>query len=120
MKEVPELWEMIALFEMEPVYVYGEEKEIPWFYSTINFKLKRESETLDITISPANGIIDIWLLIGDRKIVKINLENVEGMKIEKLHNKEILHILFNDNDVMEKFYIQTNPQIYLHCSKARF
>lgn len=38
MKSIPELWELIALFEMEPVYVYGEEKEIPWFYNTINFK----------------------------------------------------------------------------------
>ncbi|AQR91818.1 hypothetical protein [Clostridium saccharobutylicum] len=120
MKEIPELWELIALFEMEPVYVYGEEKGIPWFYSTINFKLKRGSETLDITISPANGIIDIWLLIGDRKIIEINLENVEGMKIEKIHNKEILHILFSNDDVMEKFYIETKPQIYMYCSKARF
>ncbi|MVX67083.1 hypothetical protein GKZ28_25870 [Clostridium chromiireducens] len=120
MKEIPELWELIALFEMEPVYVYGEETEIPWFYSTINFKLKRGSETLDINISPANGIIDIWLLIGDRKIIEINLENVEGIKIEKIHNKEILHILFSNDDVMEKFYIETKPQIYMYCSKARF
>lgn len=120
MKEVPELWELIALFEMEPVYVYGDEKGIPWFYNTINFKLKRESETLNITISPANGILDIGLLIDDRKIIQISLENVEGMKIEKLHNKEILHILFNNNDVMEKFYIETKPQIYVYCSKARF
>jgi len=118
-KETPELWELIALFEMEPLYVYGEERNIPWFYSTINFKLKRNRETLDITVSPANGIIDIWVLIEDRKIMQFSLENVEGMKIEKFHNKEILHILFPNDDVIEKFYIETNPQIYVYCSKAR-
>ena len=119
MKEIPELWELIALFEMEPLYVYGEERNIPWFYSTINFKLKRNRETLDITVSPANGIIDIEVLIEDRKIMQFSLENVEGMKIEKFHNKEILHIIFPNDDVIEKFYIETNPQIYVYCSKAR-
>jgi len=119
-KEIPELWELIGLFEMEPVYVYGEEKGIPWFYSTINFKLQRQNETLDITISPANGIVDIWLFAGDRKIMNISLEKVVGMKIEKLNSKEILHILFDDDDTIEKFFIETNPHIYLYCSKARF
>lgn len=119
MKEIPELWELIALFEMDPVYVYGEEKEISWFYSTINFKLKRENETLDITISPANGIVDIWLFVNERKIIEINLENVVGMNIEKLHDKEILHILFSNDDTIEKFYIETSPYIYLYCSKGR-
>jgi hypothetical protein len=118
MKEIPELWKLIALFEMEPVYIYGEEMEIPWFYRTINFKLKRENETLDITISPAEGIVDIWLLVGDRDILKINLENVESMKIEKLNGKEILHILFSNDDVIEKFFIETKPQIFLYCGKA--
>lgn len=119
MKEIPEIWELIALFEMEPIYVYGEEKNIPWFYSTINFNISRNGEGLDITISPANGIIDIWVLVGDRKVMKFNLEDVEGMRIEKLHNKEILHILFSADDAIETFYIETNPQIYVYCSKAR-
>lgn len=118
MKEVPELWELIALFEMEPIYIFGEEK-LPWFYRTINFKLKRENETLDITISPAYSEIDIWILIEDRKIAQVNLQNVIGMRIEKLHNKEILHILFSDDDDIEKFFIETNPQICVYCSKTR-
>lgn len=119
MKEISELWELIALFEMEPLYVYGEDEEIPWFYSTINFKLKRNSETLDITISPSNDIIDFGVFVGDRKIIQFNLENVEGMRIEKLHEKEILHILFRNKDMIEKFIIETNPQIYVYCSKSR-
>lgn len=119
MKSIPELWELIALFEMEPVYVYGEEKEIPWFYNTINFKLNRGNETLDITISPANDIIDIQLFANNRKIIQFNLENIKEIKIEKLHNKEILHIIFYD-DAIGKFLIETKPQIYVYCSKARF
>lgn len=77
MKAVPELWELTGLFEIEPVYVYGEEKEIPWFYSTINFRLKRENETLDIIISPAEGIIAFSVFTSDREILQVNLENVE-------------------------------------------
>lgn len=120
MKEIPELWELTGLFEIEPVYVYGEEKEIPWFYSTINFKLKRGSETLDIIISPADGIIDFWVSTGDREIMQVNLENVEGIKIEKLHNKEILHILFSDNDMIKEFFIETKPQIFVYCNKPQY
>lgn len=118
MKEIPELWELIALFEMDPIYVYGEEEGIPWFYNTINFKLKRNNELLDITISPANGIIDIYVSVGNHKIMQVNLENVQGMKIEKLHNKEILYVLFSDDDMIEKFFIETKPQIFVYCSKA--
>jgi hypothetical protein len=117
MKSLPELWELVALFEAEPVNVYGEEKEIPWFYSTLNFKLKRENETLDITISPAYGSIDIWVFTGDKKIMQVSLENVIEMNIEKLHNKEFLHILFNENGAFDKFFIQTKPHIFIHCGK---
>jgi len=119
-KEVPELWELTGLFEIGPTYVYGKEKEIPWFYSTVNFRLKRGSETLDIIISPAYGIIAFSVFTGDREIMQVNLENVEGMKIEKLHNKETLHIIFNDNDMIKEFFIETKPQIFVYCNKPQY
>lgn len=120
MKCVPELWELIALFETEPVYVYGEESEVPWFYSTINFSLRRDHETLDVSISPAVGVIEIWVFTGDRKLMQFNFDDVHGMKIEKLHNKEILHILFSDEGRVKQFYIETKPHIFVHCSRTQY
>lgn len=116
-KTLPELWNLIELFEMEPVYVYGEENKIPWYYSTLNFKLIRNNKTLDITISPAYGIIDIWLSIENIKIIDMNLEDVDGMKIEKSHGKEILHIIFSTEDTIQKLIIETKPNIYIYLSK---
>ena len=120
MNKIPELWELIALFEAEPVDVYEEEIEIPWYYRTINFKLIRGNETLDCTISPANRIVDIWVDTNGRRLLQINLENVQEMKIEKTHDKEILHIVFSEDDVIEKFFIETKPYIYVYCSKAHY
>jgi len=116
-KNIPQLWELTALFESEPLFVYGEESEIPWFYSTINFKLRRDNQTLDITVSPANGIIDISIFTDNRKLLEMKLENVEELKIEKIKNKEILHIIFDNDDLVNKFFIETKPHIFLYCSK---
>lgn len=118
MKQIPELWELEALFEMDAIDIYREEKVIPWVYRTINFKLTRESETLDITISPSYGSVDIWVFAGKRKILSLSLENIFGLKIEKVNNKEILHILFNEDDSIENFFIETKPNIMVCCKHA--
>lgn len=120
MNELPELWELVELFEMEPIYIYREEKGMSWFYNTVNFNIKRGCETLDITISPAYGDVSIGLLVGARKIMEVNLEHVEGMKIEKLHNKEMLHIFFKEEDETQKCFIVTKPQIFVYCNKKHY
>ena len=62
--KVPEWWELVSLFESEPKYVYEEDKNIPWFYNTIEFELARGRDKVTFTISPSYGTIDFIGLFG--------------------------------------------------------
>jgi hypothetical protein len=89
-------------------------KQYHGFIELLALSLQENLEKIDITISPSYGSIDIWVFAGDRRILNLSLENIYGLKIEKIHDKEILHILFNDSDSIETFYIETKPNIVVY------
>ncbi|EYE87192.1 hypothetical protein Q428_14665 [Fervidicella metallireducens AeB] len=114
--KIPELWELISLFESEPKYAYKEDKHIPWFYNTLEFVLTRGNDIVHFIISPAEGIIDFKWYLNKRLLVHLKFESIEELKIEKTSSKEILHIVFSNDIGCEKILIELKPVVYLYGS----
>ena len=118
--KMPELWELIALFESEPKLMFDNGSEVPWFYNTLLFSLERENSKLNIFISPANCSISFELTVCGSRVLDISLQNVHEIRIQKEKGNEILFIDFADEDNIEEFYIQTRPYLFIKCSKCRY
>ena len=111
--KMPELYELIDIFECEPYF--SDSADIPWYYKSLGFTLNRGEETLIVSMEPAVGRFDFKHYLGKRLLSHFHLENSMELRIEKIHEKEVIHIIFQEHEDMDSFYIETKPYISIHC-----
>jgi hypothetical protein len=109
MIEMPELWELIALFECEPVLA---DTGVPLSYNTLNFRSTRGADELWCQISPGYGdVYFTWSRQGS-KVLDLKLFSVQRLCVS-LGDCEALEISFEERRKMDLLRLQLKPQITL-------
>jgi hypothetical protein len=103
----PQDWELISLFEGEPMLSdFG----VPWVYNHLQFSLVRPNGKLDCGIEPANGILDVrWSLNGET-CVHLTLRQVQALEAHAGPECEFLLATFAGGN-LEPLQLQTKPSI---------
>ena len=115
--KMPELYELISVFECEPHFHFVE--DVPWYYNSLYFTLDRGEEVLTVSMEPACGIFDFEHYIGKRLVSHAHLENSKEFKIERIHEKEIIHIDFGEGDGVNSFFVVAKPYISINIDYRR-
>lgn len=107
----PEDYELIALFESEPIVL---DNEIPWYYNYLLFKLIRDGIILGLSMEPACNRINIRMS-NERQgtLIEIGYESIRGIEIYKDSFTEGLLILLDDDDPNVTLRLETKPNIRL-------
>ncbi|MEC0268121.1 hypothetical protein [Paenibacillus anseongense] len=111
MNPFPEDYELIALFESEPIVL---DNEIPWYYNYLLFKLIRDGIILGLSMEPACNRINIRMS-NERQgtLIEIGYESIRGIEIYKDSFTEGLLILLDDDDPNVTLRLETKPNIRL-------
>jgi len=107
MIEMPELWELIALFECEPVLA---DEGVPLSYNMLNFTSTRGADELCCQISPGYGDVHFKWTRQSLKRIDLNLHSVHRLAVF-LGSWEGLEITFDDRRRMEMLRLQLKPEI---------
>ncbi|HEV8605824.1 MAG TPA: hypothetical protein VGQ99_10685 [Tepidisphaeraceae bacterium] len=107
MIEMPELWELIALFECEPVLA---DTGVPPSYNTLNFRTTRGADELWCQISPYYGdVYFTWSRQGS-KVLDLKLHSVQRLYVSQ-GDCEALEISFEEQRKMDFLRLQFKPNI---------
>jgi hypothetical protein len=98
MNEIPEEYELMSFFEVEPK---KRDVEVPFYYNNLTYNIINGSETIDITISPSFADIEIFWI--QNNLLKFNwkLNNIKTLKIEKNDGIECMKIIFNSENMSD-------------------
>ena len=113
--EIPELADLIWLFEDEPMAKYPDSD---WPYGLHTFRLQRSDRAVVFSLEPLSGEADITLHAGGHEIASVDrLRGIERLTIVKRDGREGLELKFAD-DEHDTLSLQTRPEIRLHWSVA--
>ncbi len=110
-KPFPQDYELITLFESEPIIL---SEEVPWYYNTLFFELSREEIDLNISIEPACNRLSIRT--SNKKqgtIFELEFEPIIGLEIYKDSYSEGLIIIMDEDDPNVTLKLETKPYIRL-------
>ena len=96
MRNLPEDYELLSFFEVEPVVL---DKDIPWHYNILTFRTEKNNEKLTVHISPAYGDFEIYWELDDELRLHWKLYNIEAIMIEKKDDKEYMRIVMKDENI---------------------
>ncbi len=109
MNEIPEEYELMSFFEVEPK---KQDSDVPFYYNILTYVIKNDSERIEVNISPSYGDIEIFW--EQNSILKFNWRfyDIDTLKIEKKDNQECLKIIFNSENMTDCFlWIKPNFKI---------
>lgn len=113
--EIPELADLIWLFEDEPT---AEHPDCAWPVGLQSFQLERGDRTVRFSLDPVAGEAYITLHAGGREIASVDrLRRVETLTIVKRDGYEGLELRFVGNK-HDPLILQTRPEIRLHWDVA--
>lgn len=110
MNPFPEEYELITLFESEPIIL---DSEFPWYYNYLLFKLIRDGIILDFGMEPACNRINIRMS-NERQgtLIEVGYESIRGIEIYKESSTEGL-LLFDGDNLNVTVRLETKPNIKL-------
>jgi hypothetical protein len=113
--EIPELADLIWLFEDEPIAKYP---DLTWPDGLQSFRLKRGDSTVLFSLDPFAGEAYITLQAGKREIASVGrLRRIEALTIVKRDRYEGLELRFVGSK-HDPLFLQTRPELKLHWNVA--
>jgi len=113
--EIPELADLIWLFEDEPIAKYPDSD---WPYGLQTFQLQRGDRTVVFSLDPYYGEAYITLHAGGQEIASVDrLRGIERLTIVKRDGREGLELKFT-SDKHDPLSLQTRPEIRLYWNVA--
>jgi hypothetical protein len=107
--EMPELADLIWLFEDEPM---PSEEDLGWPVGLQSFRLRREGREVLFSLDPMSGEAYVSLLEGGEEIVSLGrLRRLERLTVEKDGSREGLVLHFVSG--LDPVRLQTRPVIRL-------
>ncbi|MBS2101214.1 hypothetical protein [Carboxylicivirga linearis] len=102
MNELPEEFELMSFFEVEPIKA-DKDSDVPFYYNILTYVIKSDLEKIEIIISPSYGDIEIFW--EQNNILKFNWRfyDIETLKIEKRDNIECMKITFDSENMSDCF-----------------
>ena len=109
MEPFPEQYDLIALFECDPVLA---DKDVPWSYNHLTFRTDRGSDQIVCQIEPGYHTLKFeWKQDGQR-LVLLDLNWVAGIATELDDHAEALVTMFRDQN-LKPLRIQLKPHVSL-------
>lgn len=113
--EIPELADLIWLFEDEPIAQYPDSA---WPYGLQSFRLERGDRAVVFSLDPFAGEAYITLHAGGHEIASVDrLRGLEHLTMIKRDGREGLELTFA-GDKHDMLSLQTRPDIRLHWAVA--
>ncbi len=122
MDPVPDLGDLIWLFENEPTYRYAEDdREVGyeldwremWPYTAVTFALERGDSRVQMYIEPGYHVVRLWLTVKGRELVDLDLRGVQRVAVDRTKDGELLRIEFPERADAETLWLRTKPDISL-------
>lgn len=102
MKEIPEEFELLSFFEVEPVKS-DKDSDVPFYYNLLTYVIENDNEKIEVHISPSYGDIEIFW--AQNSILKFNwrLYDIETLKIVRKDDHDCLIIAFESENIADCF-----------------
>lgn len=107
MKPFPEEWELLSLFECEPVL---DDPEVPWAYNRLTFDTKRGSDRILCVIEPGYCCLDFTWWHNTTKHLALKLRSVQGITVASGGGIEFFVATFRDECLLP-LRLQLKPSI---------
>ena len=107
MPKIPEEFELLSFFEVEPSKL-DEDPNFPFFYNSLQYNIVNDSERIEVHLSPAYGDMEIiWEQQGPLKF-NWRVYHIESLQIEKKDGLEYLIIKSKDENIAD-CYLWVKP-----------
>lgn len=100
MNEIPEEYELMSFFEVEPIKL---DADVPYYYNQLTYILTNDTEKIEFHFSPAYGDIEIFWIQNNNLRFNWRLYDIESVKIEKKDGVECMQIVFNTDNIADCF-----------------
>ena len=100
MNSLPDEYELLALFECEPVLRDSQTKNLPFYYNEATYRFSNEEESFLVRITPAYSEVKIQVnhRVTQRLISRLDLKKVDKLEIIADTKKISSILLTMDND----------------------
>jgi prepilin-type processing-associated H-X9-DG protein len=107
MNPFPNEWELLALFECEPVIL---DPNVPWAYNHLTFTSQRGQDSIVCVIEPGYSVVNFtWRYWRDVR-VHLDLHWVQGIVIETGGGRDAMNLTFLDGH-LRPLTLQLKPHI---------
>jgi hypothetical protein len=109
MDPFPEEWELLSLFEVEPVI---SDRDVPWFYNLLTFETTRGDDHIKCEIEPGYEIIRLTWWQGRHEKLSLDLHWVRSLRVVTGSGQDYFVASFRDKTLLDlEFHLK--PQICL-------
>lgn len=116
MKSLPAEYELVALFECEPVLRDTQTKNLPFYYNQAAYRFSNDEEDFLVIIEPAYGEVKIQVnqKSTNRLVSRLDLKRVDSLEI-KADFKNLSSILLTlaSDETFQTLEIQFKPNFKL-------
>jgi hypothetical protein len=109
MEPFPADFELLSLFECEPTV---SDSGVPWAYNCLRFDTHRGPDRVVCEIEPGYETVRLWWHRDNVEVVRLSLNWVRGLTVEKLAGVEALIALFRD-PALEPLRLQLRPRVQI-------
>jgi hypothetical protein len=102
--------ELLAFFGADPKIL---DPNVPWFYNTLHFEVKREGIVVQCRLVPACGEIDVRLHVGGTELARLNLRSFKALRLYMTAEEEILVATFDREHTEESFSLMLKPRVWV-------
>lgn len=108
--EMPELADLIWLFEDEPT---SADEDLTWPVGLQSFRLRRGSREVLFSLDPTSGEVYLTMFEAAQEVMTIGrIRKLESLTVEKRDEYEGLILRFN-SDELDPLRLQTRPVIHI-------
>ncbi len=109
MDPFPEDWELLALFEVEPVLT---DLNVPWSYNKLTFETKREEYLVRCEIEPSYEIIRLSCWQMGRELFSLDLHWVISLRVHTGEGKDYFVAHFRDPNLLPlEFHLKPSVRL---------
>jgi len=110
MTPFPDEYELISLFESEPVLA---DANVPWAYNHLRFTRTMGRDTLECAIEPGYERLKVQWRQNGREVLSLDLRCVSGLTVECDSGRETLVAHFRDGRGVSPVRLQFTPAIHV-------
>ena len=108
MKPFPDKYELIFLFESEPLLT---DNEIDWYYNQLHFVLSRGDDRIECDIEPACGSLVFKWWIDNAEKANLVVSGIKGLEVITQGRTEMLVASFGESSATQILKLRLKPSI---------